>query len=475
MSVSLRGDYCAIGSFRRPQRYKTDQSSIVDMETWKTLWNIDDATPPLFVGEGDKMIELDGNEIRIIDTRTGAVEKSRRGLSSTEHAVLSPDATALVVSGQVWDLKTLEHYNTSSVKFVSGWYASVSKQSPFTIARQRNWRSVDVREWQSGNFIQELQELSDIRRMVIAPDGSHLITVTAPRISLWKLNDFRSTMRECHTHWFISLAAHGKRVAIPAPGGVISLWDTSDGSTTEIENAHQFNAPSHSDGNIWDRESVVSHMAFSPNGRTLASIGFDGKVCLWDAQRGKMLEELVKLDRRGWSIAFSDDGRIAAGFEDGSILVISLGPGRSITRLEANDTTIDRALAFLPGNRLLAAGGNSDGRIRCWDIEGKTYTTVAQSERRFDGLRLSPDGTMFTACDRSGNVVLHDAKTLKHKWSVKAAGSYAASIDFSHDSKRVICGALNLVSILRASDGEELGRLRTTESVREVRVMPEGS
>jgi len=68
--------------------------------------------------------------------------------------------------------------------------------------------------------------------------------------------------------------------------------------------------------------SAVHSMAWSPDGRTLASRSRDGTVILWDAKTGEQLHTLQGHSGRVSSVAFSPDGkRLASASEDGTVIL----------------------------------------------------------------------------------------------------------------------------------------------------------
>jgi WD40 repeat protein len=113
----------------------------------------------------------------------------------------------------------------------------------------------------------------------------------------------------------------------------------------------------------------VQAVAFSPNGKTVASGGGDG-VIFWDVAAGAAWDPgLQNSSHSVSSIAYRPDGRmVAAGFTDGTILLADVATGAlgKATRIKEHHGEI-LTVAFSPDSKGLAASG-TDGPIVLWDL-----------------------------------------------------------------------------------------------------------
>ncbi len=145
---------------------------------------------------------------------------------------------------------------------------------------------------------------------------------------------------------------HGKVLYFGSGGGAILALDPLSLSVQRILRGHQ---------------GGVRGLALSPDQRTLASAGLDGKVMLWTIPEGLRIRTLEKHTEGVRAVAFSPDGRyLASAGKDGLLCIWNVASGRleKTLQLEAPLWTV----AFSPNGQYLVAGGEF-GLLRLWRID----------------------------------------------------------------------------------------------------------
>src|SRR5215468_9912751 len=123
---------------------------------------------------------------------------------------------------------------------------------------------------------------------------------------------------------------------------------------------------------------VVNSVAFSPDGRTLASGSSDTTIKLWEVTSGRELRTLARHSQEVTSVTFSPDGRtLASGSRDQTVKLWDVASGRELRTLAWRNHRRIHSVAFSPDGRILASGG-SDSTIKFSDVpRGRELRTLS--------------------------------------------------------------------------------------------------
>ncbi len=172
-----------------------------------------------------------------------------------------------------------------------------------------------------------------------------------------------------------ALSPDGRLLALEVPNHTIVLWDIA--SSTQ----HVATAPAHQQDEDFPDNPVVSSLAFSPDGRLLASGGIrDFK--LWDVASGKHVATVASFSTGDFSgsissLAFSPDGELLAAYDAwGTVTLWNMANRNRVAEIDAHEGGSwghswgqSNDLAFSPDGKLLATGGTRVTKGTIWEPE----------------------------------------------------------------------------------------------------------
>ena len=178
----------------------------------------------------------------------------------------------------------------------------------------------------------------------------------------------------------------------------IRVWDVASGHLVAVLQGHT---------------EPVESLAFSPDGRKLASGSFDATVRIWDFASRKELLVYRGHSKAIATVAFNPTGEtLASASMDnrlaGEIHLWDVKTGQSQQVLRGHSSVV-RRLAFLPDGRRLVSLGD-DGVLKLWDpMSGQEVLSISAQSRNGVGLAVSPDRRAIATSGAEYSVRLWDS------------------------------------------------------------------
>jgi RNA polymerase sigma factor (sigma-70 family) len=236
----------------------------------------------------------------------------------------------------------------------------------------------------------------------------------------------------------VSFSPDGATLATASWDDHLRVWDPATGRQK---------------GSVYAHRGGADAVVFSPDGLTLASCGGDhggeqggvhpelsgpGEVKLWDAATLRLKATLTGHVKWIHSLAFTPDGKtLASGSEDGTVRLWDVAGSRTRLTLRGHRSGI-RCVAISPDGAMLASSSR-DGTVKLWDMDsGLEKRTLRADFTQVWSVAFSPDGRTLVSAGDDMLVKLWDVPSGRKKATLAGHTGWIMSVAFSPDGQTLL-------------------------------------
>jgi WD40 repeat protein len=431
-----------------------------------------------FSEDGTRVLTVGaGGRARIWQTEGGRMVSELGGMAF--NAALSPDGGTVVTTTidadvTLWDVET--GARTPLVGHGASVLAAAFSPDGTRVATGGQDQTARVWDTEQGTAVAVLKGHDEgVNRVAFSPDGRSVVT-----------GSYDGSARRWDVGGQIVLRGHGAegekvaarvssaemsrdgRTVLTAPSDVgARLWNARSGKEIRrpgdcgLRESASFSCLSIAV--LTSHMSIVNSVAFSPDGRRVASAGGGGTAFVHEARSGARVASLEGHEGEVVEIDYSPDGeRLVTAGADATARVWDAKKGRELAKLRGHRGAVNAA-TFMPGGDRVATAGE-DGTVRLWSARGgpprRTFRLVRSGDSGVIDVAASPDGgRLAVPVDQTARVL--DAESGRALTVIRDHDGLVFSTSFSPDGRTLVTGGQDLTArLFELPGGQPLGVLR---------------
>lgn len=271
---------------------------------------------------------------------------------------------------------------------------------------------------------------------VFTADGASLVTVGGNEAILWD-RATASRRQAFRPHGAVAGVAYspdGREVATAGWDGAVKIWDVAAGrAVRKLQGNHS---------------GAVNSIAYSRNGRRLLTAGNDRTARLWDAALGNELVSFTGHAQRVLHASFDADGkRIVTASADGTARIWDVATGKTVHELVGHGRAVLSAEFSRDGKYVVTSG--ADDTARLWTtVDGKALETLSGHTAPVTSASFSADGRRVVTGSRDSGVKIWDVANGKELLSLKGHTSEVNVVRFSPTGGTILSAGADGTAIL---------------------------